>query len=153
MALQKRLHTAIVTSTEVASTSGLPGNGGADLAGSLYVEIIMGGNAIARRLLSIQEKGAMRSSDVANVLSVRPETVSRWNQGKAFPHPDTEKQLLELEFLVDKLSDFYEPRDARLWIFARQRVLADQVPAELIQQGRVDEVLAAVNQLRDGVFL
>lgn len=113
----------------------------------------MSGNVIARLLDAIQKKGAMRSSDVANVLSVRPETVSRWNQGKAFPHPDTEKQLLELEFLVDKLSDFYEPREARLWIFARQRMLGDQIPAELIQQGRVDEVLATVNQLRDGVFV
>jgi len=113
----------------------------------------MNSNAIARRLHTIQEKGAMRSSDVANVLNVRPETVSRWNQGKAFPHPDTEKQLLELEFLIDKLSDFYEPHEARLWIFARQRLLSDQVPAELIQQGRVNEVLSVVNQLRDGVFL
>jgi hypothetical protein len=113
----------------------------------------MNNNAIARRLEAIQAKGAMRSADVANVLSVRPETVSRWNQGKAFPHPSTEKQLLELEFLIDKLADMYEPRDARLWIFARQRLLGDQVPAELIQQGKVDEVLAVVNQLRDGVYL
>ncbi len=113
----------------------------------------MNNNAIARLLNVIQEKGAMRSSDVANVLNVRPETVSRWNQGKAFPRPETEKLLLELEFVVDKLSDFYEPREARLWIFARQRILDDQVPAELIQKGRVDEVLAAVNQLRDSVFV
>jgi transcriptional regulator with XRE-family HTH domain len=113
----------------------------------------MNSNAIARRLEAIETKGAMRSADVANVLKVRPETVSRWNQGKAFPHPDTEKLLLELEFIIDKLSDFYEPREARLWIFARQRLLNEQVPAELIQQGRVDEVLAAVNQLRDGVHL
>ena len=113
----------------------------------------MNSNAIARRLEAIQAKGAMRAADVANVLRVRPETVSRWNQGKSFPHPNTEKQLLELEFIIDKLSDFYEPREARLWIFARQRLLNEQVPAELIQQGRVDEVLAAVNQLRDGVYL
>lgn len=113
----------------------------------------MNSNAIARRLEAIQTKGAMRSADVANVLNVRPETVSRWNQGKAFPHPDTEKLLLELEFIIDKLSDIYEPRDARLWIFARQRLLEDRVPAELIQQGKVDEVLAVVNELRDGVFI
>ena len=74
----------------------------------------MSSNAIARRLKTIQAKGAMRSADVANVLSVRPETVSRWNQGKAFPHPNTEKQLLELEFIIDQLSDFYEPKEARL---------------------------------------
>ena len=73
----------------------------------------MTSNAIARRLEAIQTKGAMRSADVANVLNVRPETVSRWNQGKAFPHPDTEKLLLELEFIIDKLSDIYEPREVR----------------------------------------
>ena len=62
-------------------------------------------NAIARRLESIEAKGAMRSSDVANLLNVRPETVSRWNNGKALPHANTEKQLLELEFVIDKLAD------------------------------------------------
>ena len=74
----------------------------------------MSTNAIARRLEAIEAKGAMRSADVANVLKVRPETVSRWNQGKALPHASTEKQLLELEFVIDKLADIYEPRDARL---------------------------------------
>ena len=113
----------------------------------------MQGNAIARRLEAIQTKGAMRSADVANVLDVRPETVSRWNQGKAIPHPATEKLLLELEFIVDQLADFYEPREARLWIFSRQKLLGGEVPAELIQKGRVDEVITAVNQLRDGVFV
>ncbi|MFO1349899.1 MAG: hypothetical protein U1F68_04150 [Gammaproteobacteria bacterium] len=113
----------------------------------------MNSNAIARRLEAIQTKGAMRSADVANVLNVRPETVSRWNQGKAFPHPNTEKQLLELEFLIDKLADIYEPRDARLWIFARQRLLGDRIPAEIIQEGKIDEVLTVVNQLRDSIYL
>ena len=86
-------------------------------------------------------------------LNVRPETVSRWNNGKALPHASTERQLLELEFIVDKLADIYEPRDARLWLFSRQRLLQDHTPAELIQGGHVDEVLAAVNQLLDGAHL
>ena len=113
----------------------------------------MPSNAIARRLDVIQTKGAMRSADIANVLEVRPETVSRWNQGKAFPHPNTEKQLLELEYIVDQLSDFYEPDEARLWLFSRQKLLGGASPAELIQKGRVDDVLLAINQLRDGVHL
>lgn len=113
----------------------------------------MNSSAIARRLDAIHAKGAMRSSDIANVLEVRPETVSRWNQGKAFPHPNTEKQLLELEFIVDQLSDFYEPGEARLWLFSRQRLLNGETPAELIQKGRVEEVIKAVHQLRDGIYL
>ena len=113
----------------------------------------MATNAIGRRLTSIEEKASMRSSDIANVLNVRPETVSRWNQGKAFPHPSTEKQILELDFIVDQLSDFFSPDEARLWLFSRQKLLDGRVPADIIQSGNVDDVLAAVNQLREGVFL
>jgi transcriptional regulator with XRE-family HTH domain len=112
----------------------------------------MAANAIARRLHAIKSKGALRSADVAQVLSVEPATVSRWNLGKAFPHPGTQKQLLDLEFIVDKLADIYSPQEARMWLFARQRLLGDRTPAQLIGEGKADKVLALVNQLRDGVF-
>jgi DNA-binding transcriptional regulator YiaG len=52
-------------------------------------------NAIAGRLAAIQAKGAMRLSDVANALTVRPETVSRWNTGRSLPQASADKQLLE----------------------------------------------------------
>lgn len=95
----------------------------------------------------------MKSIDVANVLGLRPETVSRWNQGKAFPQPDAERTLLDLEYIVDQLSDFYDPQEARLWLFSRQKLLDGQKPAELIQKGRIDEVRNMIAQLRDGVFI
>lgn len=113
----------------------------------------MPANPIARRLESIQSKGAMRSADVADLLDVRPETVSRWNSGRALPHAGTERLLLDLEFIVDKLADLYEPHDARLWLYSRQRLLGDRAPADLLRQGRPDEVLAVVNRLLDGVHL
>ena len=109
-------------------------------------------NAIARRLDVLRQKGAIGSVDVANLLDARPETVSRWNQGKAFPRPEAQKQLLNLEYIVDQLSDFYEPKEARLWLFSRQKLLAGRTPAELIQQGRAEEVIALVDQVRDAVF-
>ena len=95
----------------------------------------------------------MKNVDVANILGSRPETVSRWNRGRAYPHPDAEKTLLELEYIIDQLSDFYAPDEARLWLFSRQKLLDGEIPAELIQKGRTGEVLATINQLRDGVFL
>jgi transcriptional regulator with XRE-family HTH domain len=108
--------------------------------------------ALARKLDSLREKGGMRHVDVANLLGTRPETVSRWNQGKAYPHSDTEKELLELEYVVDQLSDFYEPSEAHQFLFARQRLLDGQSPAELIKNGRIDEVIALVGRMRDGVY-
>lgn len=110
-------------------------------------------NAVARKLDSIRNKGGLKNIDVANVLGLRPETVSRWNQGKAFPQPEAERALLELEYIVDELSDFYDPREARLWLFSRQKLLDGQIPAELIQAGRTEEVRSMIAQLRDGVFI
>ena len=110
-------------------------------------------NAVARKLMSMRTKGAMRHIELANLLGTRPETISRWNQGRTYPHASTEKTLLELEFIVDQLSDFYEPNEARLWIFSPQKHLHGLSPAELIQNGRIDEVRRLVNQLRDAVYV
>ena len=110
-------------------------------------------SAVARKLESIRTKGELRHVEVANLLGTRPETVSRWNQGRAYPHSGTEKTLLELEFIVDQLSDFYEPNEARQWIFAPQKLLRGASPAELIREGRIDEVRRLVNQLREGVYV
>lgn len=110
-------------------------------------------SAVARKLESIRQKGAMRHIEIANLLGTRPETVSRWNQGRAYPQPSAEKTLLELEYVVDELSDFYEPNEARQWIFAPQKLLNGASPAELIRNGRIDEVMRLVSQLRDAVYL
>jgi uncharacterized protein (DUF2384 family) len=110
-------------------------------------------SAVARKLESLRAKGAMRNIEVANLLGTRPETVSRWNQGRAYPHSNTEKILLELEFIVDQLSDFYGPNEARQWIFSPQKLLKGVSPAELIREGRIEEVRRLVNQLRDAVYV
>ncbi len=109
--------------------------------------------AVARKLESMWKKGAMKNVDVANLLGTRPETVSRWNQGRAYPQPRTEKTLLELEYIVDLLSDFYEANEARQWIFAPQKQLEGISPAQLIRDGQIDQVMRLVNQLRDAVYL
>ena len=110
-------------------------------------------SAVAKRLDALRKKGAMKNIEVANLLGTRPETVSRWNQGRAYPRATTEKTLLELEYIIDQLADFYEPNEARQWIFAPQRLLAGASPAELIQNGRIDEVMRLVAQIRDAVHL
>jgi DNA-binding transcriptional regulator YiaG len=110
-------------------------------------------SAVARRLESLRTKGAIKDIEVANLLGTRPETVSRWNQGRAYPRANTEKTLLELEYIIDQLADFYEPNEARQWIFAPQKLLGGVSPAELIRTGRIDEVMRLVGQLREAVHL
>jgi len=106
---------------------------------------------VTKKLDTLRVKGAMKNVEVANLLRTRPETVSRWNQGRAYPHAKTEKALLELEYVIDQLSDFYEPNEARQWIFAPQKLLDGMSPAELIRSDRMDEVMRLVRQLREAV--
>jgi hypothetical protein len=113
----------------------------------------MNANVIAKKLESIERKGAMRSVDVANLLGTRPETVSRWNNGKAFPRSDAERTLLQLEYLVELLSEIYLPEEARMWFYSPQKLLKGEAPAELVRAGKIQELIAAVDQLRDGVHI
>ena len=110
-------------------------------------------SAIAKKLETITSKGGMRLVDVANVLQTRPETVSRWNQGKAFPQANNEKQLLELGWIIEQLAEFYSPREARLWLFSRQKLLDGKIPADLISENKSEEVLSVINKLREAVFI
>ena len=110
-------------------------------------------SAVAKRLDALRRKGAMKNIEVANLLGTRPETVSRWNQGRAYPHARTEKMLLELEYIIDQLSEYYEPDEARQWIFAPQKLLAGRSPAELIGKGRIGDVMRLVGQLREAVHM
>jgi hypothetical protein len=58
-----------------------------------------------------------------------------------------------LEFLLQELGEFYHPEEARLWLFSPHRLLGGERPADRIQQGRIDDVLALLDQLRDGAYV
>ena len=110
-------------------------------------------NAIAIRLKVIDEKASLKFSEVAELLKVRPETVSRWNQGKASPQSEPEQRLLELGYIVEQLSELYQPDEARLWMLSPQKLFRGEKPFDLIREGRYQEVLNVVHQLQEGVYL
>lgn len=109
--------------------------------------------AVANRLDSIRERGGIKAREVAQLLDTTPQTVSRWRTGKVDPQPDGLQRLLTLEWLVGELGEFYAPDEARLWLFAPHRLLGGDRPADRIQQGKVDDVLTLIAQLRDGAFV
>lgn len=109
--------------------------------------------AVAKRLNSIRAHGGIKGRELALLLNTTPETVSRWQTGKTEPHRERLEQLLTLEWLMDQLAEFYPPDEARLWLFARNRLLGGETPAERIQAGRVEDVLALIEQLKTGAFV
>ena len=74
----------------------------------------------------------------------------------ASPSPDapptTDRPRVTLEWLVQELAELYSPEEARLWLFSPHRALGGETPADRIQAGKVDDVLAIIAQLRDGAY-
>lgn len=108
--------------------------------------------AVANRLVSIRERGGIKSRDIAQLLNTTPETVSRWQSGKVEPQPDRLQKLLWLEWIVSELSEFYGADEARLWLFTPHRLLAGETPAQRIKNDRIEDVQALLAQLRDGAY-
>lgn len=110
-------------------------------------------SALAIRLDTIRDRGGIKSREVAQLLDTTPQTVSRWQTGKVEPQPDRLQRLLNLDWLLSELAELYPPDEARLWLFSPHRLLGGERPADRIQQGRVDDVLALISQMRDGAFV
>ena len=51
------------------------------------------------------------------------------------------------------MSDLYEqPDEIKIWLFSRQKLLGGQIPLDLIRDGKTEQVIAVVDQLRNSVF-
>ncbi|MGH3442365.1 MAG: MbcA/ParS/Xre antitoxin family protein, partial [Nitriliruptorales bacterium] len=47
----------------------------------------------------------------------------------------------------------FEPEEARLWLYRPHPLLDGASPADCIEQERVDEVLALIDQLESGAYV
>jgi transcriptional regulator with XRE-family HTH domain len=110
-------------------------------------------SALAERLENIKELGGIGLRDVAQLLDTKPETVSRWSTGRIDPDRDRLQRLLELEFFLTELSEFYAPEEARLWLFSPHESLGGDTAAGRIQAGRTQDVFALLDQLRSGAYI
>lgn len=110
-------------------------------------------SALTVKLENIKTLAGIKGRDVAQLLDTTPETVSRWKSGRADPQRDRLQRLLELEFFLTELSEFYRPDEARLWLFSPHKMLAGESPATLIQASKTDDVFTLLDQLRSGAYL
>jgi transcriptional regulator with XRE-family HTH domain len=108
--------------------------------------------AIANRIHHIKDLGGISSREIAQLLDTTPQTVSRWQTGQSSPRPGALDQLLRLEWILDQLSQFYTPDEARLWIFSPHLDLEGGRPADAIRDGRTDLVLAVIDRLQSAAY-
>ena len=109
-------------------------------------------SAVANIINDLRQRGALKGTDVANITSVSPATVSRWASGASFPHPKTQLLISDLRYIVDRLAEFYSPDETRVWLYSKHRLLAGARAIDLIHGGRADEVLAVIESLDEAAY-
>jgi transcriptional regulator with XRE-family HTH domain len=109
-------------------------------------------NAVAKIIADLKHRGGLKGTDVANIAAVSPATVSRWSSGASFPHPKTQLLISDLRYVVDRLAEFYNPGETRVWLYSKHRLLDGQRPIYLIHEGRADKVLAVIESLNEGTY-
>src|SRR6202045_1753972 len=109
-------------------------------------------SAVAKIIEDLRDRGGLKGTDVANIASVSPATVSRWTAGKALPHPKTQLIISDLRYVVDRLSEFYTPEETREWLYSKHRLLGGERSIDLIHDGRTDKVLEVIESLEQGSY-
>jgi len=110
-------------------------------------------SAVGRKIDSIKQRTGIPASSIAEIVGATPQTLSRWSTGRNDPQRDHLDRLLKLEYLTERLAEFFEPEDARLWLFAPHPQLNGERPVDLIAEGRQKDVLAIIARLQDSAFV
>lgn len=110
-------------------------------------------SAVARLIADLKTYGGLNGRDIANILDVSPPTVSRWGKGLGAPTIDKQAVIAELRWVAERLSDFYTPEEARLWLHSAHPLLKGERAVDLITAGRTNEVLEVIEQLDSGAYV
>jgi len=109
--------------------------------------------AVARIIDYLRASGGLKGADIANIVDVSPPTVSRWTKGKGIPSLRTQTVIADLRYVVERLSDLYDPDETRLWLHTPHALLDRNRAVDLIHEGRTEEVLAVIDRLEAGAYL
>ena len=90
-------------------------------------------------------------SQLANLLEVDRSRVSRWLKSDV-PDLENRNKVEALEFVLSRLTTFLSAETSRKWLLGVNAHIGGQRPINLLRQGRVAEVIAAVEQLETGAF-
>ena len=88
---------------------------------------------------------------VSAILEVSPSQVSRWRKGQV-PDVDNADRLAGLALVVEMLSRWLAPETLEGWLHGVHAQLGDRSPAYLIGQGRVADVIGAIEAEKAGVY-
>ncbi len=96
-------------------------------------------------------KGFATDSALAEAMGVNRSQVTRWAQGRAAQAANA-WLLRDLAAAVSRMADFYNPASIARWLLGANPELGGEAPMALLRQGRLPEVLMAIEAQTSGAF-
>lgn len=96
--------------------------------------------------------GFTSDAQLANALGVDRSQVMRWREGRTSPDPENADRIIGLDTVVALLSSHLEPPSIEKWLNGFNAHLSDRRPVDLLREGSLSEVVAAVEALKSGSF-
>ena len=106
--------------------------------------------ATADRVRSLVEDFGGQA-EVARALGVDRSRVTRWLRDAA-PDADNRRKLEAIEFAMSRLTQTLRRETAVSWMYGLNAHLGDRRPIDLLADGRVSEVLAAIEAEETGAY-
>jgi hypothetical protein len=107
--------------------------------------------AVFREKLDSLARQFKSKSQLARFLGVDRSRISRWLASEA-PDPENRTKVEALEFVLSRLSALLSPETSMKWLLGMNAHLGNRRPIDLLRQGRVAEVLAAIEQFETGSY-
>lgn len=90
-------------------------------------------------------------AEVARALGVNRSSVTRWLRGEE-PDAANRHKLAGLEFVIGRLLDIFPSETAAKWLTGLNAHLGNRRPLDLVADGRLAEVLAALEAEDTGAY-
>jgi len=91
-------------------------------------------------------------SNLADLLGVDRSSVTRWVKGEDLPDPENEEKIIALRYVISRLTRIFKEEVAASWLQGINALLGNQRPIDLLRNGRVTEVMAAIEQTETGSY-
>lgn len=105
-------------------------------------------------LMRLESARRAFSSDaqVADALGVDRAQVKRWREGQTQPGPENADRIVGLDTVVALLTGYLEPGSIPKWLKGFNAHLGDRRPMDLLRQGNLSDVIAAIEALKSGAY-
>jgi hypothetical protein len=105
---------------------------------------------------AVRLESARRAFDsdaqIAAALGVNRAQVKRWREGDTVPGADNADRVVGLDAAVELLTGYLEPSSVTKWLLGHNAHLGNRRPVDLLREGNLSDVIAAIEALKSGAY-